>query len=541
MFTKSKGELVDVLREFSNHLAMSRYINTEQYIREKENQEEAGQKWIRKPEIFNFSWDYNNFDSTFNPFATRQISVIFYDEWPKMESVKVKVCSQDQNLTDISFQMVVRKAEESIGRTHQNFEIIAKNADPKRALSIINRYSPLSKYKETRTIYVHGISGEKQRQSYESTSKIVTWFQFQVSTVGVSGKTEAAIVCFDVICVSDTSGKLKKLYPEFENKLRAYLKNSITVTDPSKFKDIHIQREKRINDAIKNILTTVSWDIDIMDLPSVLSSDQVTLICEPVILRPQILILGNGTVSASLGQGFTQDGISASFKVRYRDHRDTLFIPMEVMLLKSIMSHTQKLQGGLKMAQSFAGQENIPQNGSLPLQPLQTPRNQSTSNIPPETPKGLAALKSMVAKTNPTPHSNPAATTLKSGAPKLMVVDLGIKNRELIDLLGGNEGKLRTKQLLGKEYQLIGAIERKGQGKNQLEIWVPFIKLGQGELNAKSKQERVRTDPPGSASKNQDPFSTKDKWVKFIPGMVEQVDSKEVAKRVRYLFYVGIE
>lgn len=76
--------------------------------------------------------------------------------------------------------MVVRKAEESIGRKNQNFEIIAKNADPQRALSIINRYSPLSKYKDIKTIYVHGISGEKQKQSYESVSKIVTWFQFQI-------------------------------------------------------------------------------------------------------------------------------------------------------------------------------------------------------------------------------------------------------------------------------------------------------------------------------------------------------------------------
>jgi hypothetical protein len=92
-----------VLREFSNHLAMSRYINTEEYLREKEQLEESGQCWIRKPEILNFTWDYNNFDSTFSPFATRVISVIFYDEWPKMESVKVKVCSQDPNLTDISF------------------------------------------------------------------------------------------------------------------------------------------------------------------------------------------------------------------------------------------------------------------------------------------------------------------------------------------------------------------------------------------------------------------------------------------------------
>ena len=108
---------------------MSRYINTEKYLQEKENLEENGHHWIRKPEIFNLSWDYNNFDLTFNPFATRVISVIFYDEWPKMESVKVKVCSQEQNFNDISFQMVVRKAEESIGKTHQNFEIIAKNAE----------------------------------------------------------------------------------------------------------------------------------------------------------------------------------------------------------------------------------------------------------------------------------------------------------------------------------------------------------------------------------------------------------------------------
>jgi hypothetical protein len=66
-----------------------------------------------------------------------------------------------------------------------------------------------------------------------------------------------------------------------------------------------------------------------------------------------MVILGNGTVSPNLGSGFTQDGISASFKVRYRDHRDTLYIPMEVMLLKSIMNHTQKLNGGLKLNPAF--------------------------------------------------------------------------------------------------------------------------------------------------------------------------------------------
>jgi len=107
------------------------------------------------------TWDYNNFDCTFNPFATKTITVIFYDEWPKMESVKVKVCSQEINLSDISFQMVVKKAEQTLGKSSQNFEIIAKNADPLKALSIINRYSSLSKYKETKTIYVHGILGEK--------------------------------------------------------------------------------------------------------------------------------------------------------------------------------------------------------------------------------------------------------------------------------------------------------------------------------------------------------------------------------------------
>jgi hypothetical protein len=93
LFASSSTEVVDVLRELSNNLAMSRYINTEKYLQEKENLEENGHHWIRKPEIFNLSWDYNNFDLTFNPFATRVISVIFYDEWPKMESVKVKVCS----------------------------------------------------------------------------------------------------------------------------------------------------------------------------------------------------------------------------------------------------------------------------------------------------------------------------------------------------------------------------------------------------------------------------------------------------------------
>lgn len=73
--------------------------------------------------------------------------------------------------------------------------------------------------------------------------------------------------------MSDTSGKLRKLKSEFENKLRTYLRNSITVTDPSKSKDIHLVREKRINLAIKQILNPVTWDIDIMDLPSKLSSD----------------------------------------------------------------------------------------------------------------------------------------------------------------------------------------------------------------------------------------------------------------------------
>jgi len=37
-------------------------------------------------------------------------------------------------------------------------------------------------------------------------------------------------------------------------------------------------------------------------------------------------------------------------------------------------------------------------------------------------------------------------------APKLMVVDLGTKNRDLIDIIGTDFGKLRTKQLLGKDY-----------------------------------------------------------------------------------------
>lgn len=525
---------------------MSRYINTEQYLREKENMEERGQKWIRKPEIFNFTWDYNNFDSTFNPFTTRQINVIFYDEWPKMESVKVKVCSQDENLTDISFQMVVRKAEESIGRTHENFEIIAKNADPKRALSIINRYSPLSKYKETRTIYVHGISGEKQSQSYESTSKIVTWFQFQVSTVGFRNKTEASIVCFDVICVSDTSGKLAKLKPEFEKKLKNYLKHSITVTDPSKHKEIHLMREKKINYAIQQILSPVTWDIDIMDLPSKLSSDQVTLICEPVILRPQLVILGNGTVSPKIETDFNQDGITASFKVRYRDFKDTLYIPMEVMLLKSIMSHTQKL---LSINSNFGSpyevqdlnKNNKTEEGGEPLHPIKTPRNEQNCAPPLETPKGLEALKSRVGKTGLSPRSNPSATTMKSAAPKLMVVDLGIKNRELIDVLGGNEGRLRTKQLLGKEYQLVGAIERKGKGKGKLEIWVPFIKLGQANLYSSSSEPQVQTNVEYSASQKVTQLTNQSQWVKFIPGMVEQVNSSEITKRARYLFYVGIQ
>ena len=69
------------------------------------------------------------------------------------------------------------------------------------------------------------------------------------------------------------------------------------------------------------------------------------------------------------------------------------------------------------------------------------------------------------------------ATTLSSMAPRLMVVDLGVKNRELIDIIGSDFGRLRTKQLLGKDYQMVGAIERKGQGK-ELEIWVPFIRVG---------------------------------------------------------------
>ena len=81
-----------------------------------------------------------------------------------------------------------------------------------------------------------------------------------------------------------------------------------------------------------------------MDLPSKLSSDQVTLICDPIILRPQFVILSNGSISSSPMHSLSCDGIQASFKVRYRDHSDTLYIPMEVMLLKSIISHTQKLQ-----------------------------------------------------------------------------------------------------------------------------------------------------------------------------------------------------
>ena len=79
-----------------------------------------------------------------------------------------------------------------------------------------------------------------------------------------------------------------------------------------------------------------------------------------------------------------------------------------------------------------------------------------------ETPKGLHALKQIVTNSSPTPHANPTATTLSSLAPKLIVVDLGVKNRELIDIIGTDFGKLRTKQLLGKDYQLTGAIERKG-------------------------------------------------------------------------------
>ena len=349
------------------------------------------------------TWDYNNFDCTFNPFATKTITVIFYDEWPKMESVKVKVCSQEINLSDISFQMVVKKAEQTLGKSSQNFEIIAKNADPLKALSIINRYSSLSKYKETKTIYVHGILGEKQTLSYNSTSKIVTWFQFQVQTASSGESTETSIVCFDVICVSDTSGKLKKIKPEFENKLRQYLRNSITVSDPSKQKDIHLLREKRINDVISQILTPVTWDIDIMDLPSKLSSDQVTLICDPIILRPQFVILQNGTISSSAMQTFSNDGIQASFKVRYRDHSDTLYIPMEVMLLKSIISHTQKLQSSLKGERAdtlnqISGQENQNPNHGNPSLNINTLRQEFSyqHNQSLETPKGLHALKQIV-------------------------------------------------------------------------------------------------------------------------------------------------
>ena len=53
------------------------------------------------------------------------------------------IIDQNPNLSDVSFQMVVRKAEESIGKTNTNFEIIAKNAESSRPLSIINRYSSL--------------------------------------------------------------------------------------------------------------------------------------------------------------------------------------------------------------------------------------------------------------------------------------------------------------------------------------------------------------------------------------------------------------
>lgn len=489
------------------------------------------------------TWDYNNFDCTFNPFATKTITVIFYDEWPKMESVKVKVCSQDINLSDISFQMVVKKAEQTLGKSSQNFEIIAKNADPLKALSIINRYSSLSKYKETKTIYVHGILGEKQTLSYNSTSKIVTWFQFQVQTASSGESTETSIVCFDVICVSDTSGKLKKIKPEFENKLRQYLRNSITVSDPSKQKDIHLLREKRINDVISQILTPVTWDIDIMDLPSKLSSDQVTLICDPIILRPQFVILQNGTISSSAMHTFSNDGIQASFKVRYRDHSDTLYIPMEVMLLKSIISHTQKLQSSLKGERAntlnqLSGQENQNPNHDNPSLNINTPRQEFSyqHNQSLETPKGLHALKQIVTNQSPTPNANPTATTISSVAPKLMVVDLGTKNRDLIDIIGTDFGKLRTKQLLGKDYQLFGAIERKGQGK-ELEIWVPFIRVGQ--IYSKLSMQEIREE--GSGIKQNKDLNPRNQWARFIPGMVESVDMKEVARKARYLFYVSIE
>ncbi len=213
-----------------------------------------------------------------------------------------------------------------------------------------------------------------------------------MSTVGLSDSNEANIVCFDVICVSDTSGKLKKLKSDFETKLRTYLRNSITVSDPSKTPNIHVTREKRINDVIAQILSSVTWDIDIMDLPSKLSSDLVTLICEPVILRPQLVILSNGTFSTISSTNVAQDGITASFKVKYRDLKDTLYIPMEVMLLKSIMSHTSKIQSQFKQPHiTPVDQENISPN--IPLQPLTTPRGDKINNLEDETPKGLAALK----------------------------------------------------------------------------------------------------------------------------------------------------
>ena len=277
-----------------------------------------------------------------------------------------------------------------------------------------------------------------------------------------------------------------------------------------------------------------------MDLPSKLSSDNVTLICDPVILRPQLVIQGNGTVSTGIGNGYTQDGISTSFKVRYRDHKDTLFIPMEVMLLKSIMNHTQKMQENIKN-QFPIGQENIPQNSNLgPLQPILTPRNKTEDEYPEESPRGLLALKSIINKTGATPLVNPCSTSLKSVAPKVMVVDLGTKNRDLVDLMGGNEGRLRTKQLLGTEYQLVGGIERKGQGKSNMEIWIPFVKVNQSlcSLN-KTRLNTVNIEVP--VEKQEPLVKTTKEWIKFIPGMTEEVDSKEVASRVRYLFYVAVD
>lgn len=115
-------------------------------------------------------------------------------------------------------------------------------------------------------------------------------------------------------------------------------------------------------------------------------------------------------------------------------------------------------------------------------------------------------------------------------------MDLGVKNRELIDIIGTDFGKLRTKQLLGRDYQLTGAIERKGQGK-ELEIWVPFIRVAQTQQ--KSSFSEIREESSGV--KQTKDISPRGQWVRLIPGMVESVDMKEVARKARYLFYVALD